>query len=384
MRILFDVRTLIKGNSTGIPRYTRAILENLLYRDRENRYVLFGNGFRGAKPLFLHSEQRPPRIINWHIPNRLLDLSFRFFHAPKADRLLSADAVFNPHFNAFAASRRARRVVTFHDLSFLRHPEFFSRKEQLWHWRQDPKKQAQEATHLIAVSRVAKRDLMEYYKVPSEKISVIHLGVSPYFSAPVDADSLSAFRRERGLEDPFLLFVGTLEPRKNIEGIIRAFNILKTRKPLTPLKLVIVGGKGWLYEGIIKEAERSEWRNDIVFWGFASHTELRNLYRSASVFVFPSFYEGFGFPPIEAQAAGTPVVASSRGSLAEVLGDSALFADPTNPESVAVQVESLFNNRGLRERMAAKGSANARRFRWEKTADATLEVITGKKRKREK
>jgi len=118
------------------------------------------------------------------------------------------------------------------------------------------------------------------------------------------------------------------------------------------------------------------WKNDIIFWGFASYTELRNLYRSASVFVFPSFYEGFGFPPLEAQASGTPVVASSRGALAEVLGNSALVADPVNPESIAVQVESLFNNQGLRERITAKGSANARRFRWEKTAEATLSVLT--------
>ena len=376
MKILFDARTMMRGNATGIPGYARNIIENLLYHDKENEYVFFANSLRGGNPSFLHSEQRTPRVINWHIPNRLLDLSLRFFHAPKPDRFVSADVVFNPHFNVFAASNSVRRVVTFHDLSFLRYPEFFSRREQLWHWRQDPKRQARDATHLIAVSCVAKRDLMEYYKISEKKISTIPLGINPYFSAPVDADILDAFRRTHHLENPFLLFVGTLEPRKNIEGVIRAFDILKTRRPFAPLKLVIAGGKGWLYDDILKRAARSAWKNDIIFWGFASYTELRNLYRSASVFVFPSFYEGFGFPPLEAQASGTPVVASSRGALAEVLGNSALVADPVNPESIAVQVESLFNNQGLRERITAKGSTNARRFRWEKTAEATLSVLT--------
>lgn len=376
MRILFDIRPLMKGSATGIPVYVRAILENLIARDRENEYILFANAFRAPVPFFVRNRPCTAQIVNWRIPNRLLDLSFHFLGTPKVDRLARADVVFNPHFNAFAAHRDTRRVVTFHDLSFLRYPEFFSPRERAWHWRQDPKRQAREASHLIAVSEAVKRDLMEYYNVTAEKISVTHLGVNPYFSTPVSAEALDAFRRARHLEDPFLLFVGTLEPRKNVEGVVRAFNLLKARKPFAPLRLVIAGGEGWLYGGVLKEIARSPWTRDIVRWGFATNEELRHLYRAASVFVFPSFYEGFGFPPLEAQASGTPVVASSRGALAEVLGDSALFADPLNPESVAAQVENLFGNRGLREYIVTKGLANIKRFRWETTAAATLSVLT--------
>jgi len=378
MRILFDGRTLTKGNMTGVPGYARAVLRGLLACDPRNEYALFANGFRNAQLPLTPAERKRVRIVNWRVPNRLLDLSFRFLRRPRADFWTGADTVFNPHFNVFPVRPRTRRIVTFHDLSFLRHPEFFSRRQRLWHWRQDPRGQARGATHLIAVSGVAKRDLMERYGIPSEKISVIHLGVNQYLLEPVSAAALEAFRAARGLNRPFLLTAGTLEPRKNIEGTIRAFNGLKRKRSFAPLRLVIVGGRGWLYDTILKEAARSPWKSDIVFWGFASEEELRNLYHLASVFVFPSFYEGFGFPPLEAEACGTPVVASSRGALTEVLRDSALYAEPADPAASAAQIESLLDNAALAKRIAANGLRNASRFRWDATAKATLAVLEGR------
>lgn len=378
MKILFDGRTLVKGNATGIPGYARSVLRGLLARDARNEYVVFANAFRAGPLPLTPAERARVRAINWRAPNRALDLSFKFLRRPRPDFWTGADVVFNPHFNVFPVRPRTRRVVTFHDLSFLRHPEFFSRRERLWHWRQDPHRQAREATRLIAVSRVAKRDLVECYGIAPEKVSVVRLGVNPFFAEPVPAAELDAFRAAHGLDRPFILSAGTLEPRKNVEGTIRAFNIVKRKRSFAPLRLVIVGGRGWLYDTILKEAAASPWKDDIVFMGYVPDEALRNLYRLASVFAFPSFYEGFGFPPLEAQACGTPVVASSRGALAEVLGDSALVADPADPAAIAAQIESLLDNAALGALVAANGRRNAARFRWDATAEATLAVLEGR------
>jgi glycosyltransferase involved in cell wall biosynthesis len=171
------------------------------------------------------------------------------------------------------------------------------------------------------------------------------------------------------------LFVGTLEPRKNVAGVIRAFTLFKDRTGLTNFSLIIVGKKGWLFDSIFQEAHQSPYTSDIQFWGEATYEELRYLYNCAFAFLWPSLFEGFGHPPLEAQACGVPVIASNRSSLPEVLGDSALLVSPQNIEEIVVAMEQLVLHNKVRETLIERGYKNVKRFNWRATSDSLIEVI---------
>lgn len=362
MRILADVRLLSRGGTSGIEEYTRNLLQAVFTADKKNEYALLYNGFRKV-PLDIPASE----VIDWRIPNKLLDLSSRFLNRPAVDRLTRADLVFSPHFNALVTAR-APRVVTFHDLSFLHHPYFFSVKQRFWHWLQGIKSQAVKAAHIIAVSEFTKSDLVNFFGVLPEKISVVHSGISGQFR-PLGLDP-----KKNGVR-PYFLYLGTLEPRKNVPAIIRAFNILKSDGAFADWQLVIAGKPGWLYKNIHNEASSSLHRDDIVFAGQVKPEERVLLYNLAKVFVYPSFFEGFGFPPVEAQASGCPVVASNRTSLPEVLGDSALLVDPWKVGELASAMREAALNQAVRARLIEAGRKNAARFAWTKAADETLKIF---------
>ncbi len=384
MKILFDGRVFTKGEISGIPEYARLLFTHLLKIDLMNEYILFLNSFHKAIPPVDIRHYANVSLSNFHIPNRVLDFSFRFFHQPKIDFFSNTDIIFSPHFNILAKNKKVPRVITFHDLSFERFPDFYSSHEKLWHWRQNPKKQAEDAEEIIAISNSTKVDLVELYKIPPQKISVIYSGINPYYLIPVLPSQLYAFREERKLPKYFILSLSTLEPRKNIPGLIRAFHIIKEKRECKDFSLVIAGKEGWLCDEIYKEIKNSQWRDDIILWGPASYEEAKNLYHLASVFVCTSFFEGFGFPPLEAQACGTPVVSSNRGSLPEVLGQSALLYEPNNEEGIAFGIYSLLTNKELRENIVARGFENISRFEWEKTANETLKIFEKYKKKTSK
>ncbi|MEW6617254.1 MAG: glycosyltransferase family 1 protein [Patescibacteria group bacterium] len=381
MRILFDGRVLTKGEVSGIPEYARLLFTHLLKIDLMNEYILFFNSFSKTTLPVDIKHHANASSLNFHIPNRALDFSFKFLHHPKVDFFTRPDVIFSPHFNVLAKNKKTPRIITFHDLSFERFPEFYSSREKLWHWRQNPKKQAESAEEIIAISNSTKVDLVELYKIPPQKISVVYSGINPFYLLPVLPSQLYSFREERGLPKNFILTLSTLEPRKNIPGLIRAFNILKEKEEYGDFKLIIAGKEGWLCDSIYEEIKKSQWRDDIVLWGPASYEEAKNLYHLASVFVCTSFFEGFGFPPLEAQACGTPVVSSNKGSLPEILERSALLYEPDNEEGIASGIASLIADKELREKIITLGFENVSRFEWEKTAQETLKIF--KKYKKE-
>jgi len=384
MKILFDGRIFTKGEVSGIPEYARLLFTHLLKIDLMNEYVLFLNSFyKTTLPVDIKHHANAS-LLNFHIPNRALDLFLKFLHQPKIDFFTRPDVIFSPHFNVLAKSKKTPRIITFHDLSFERFPDFFSSREKLWHWRQNPKKQAENAEEIIAISNSTKVDLVEFYKIPPKKISVIYSGINPYYAIPVLPSQLYTFREERQLPKNFILTLSTLEPRKNIPGLIRAFNILKEKGDYRDFKLVIAGKEGWLCDSIYEEIKKSSWKDDIVLWGPASYEEAKNLYHLASVFVCTSFFEGFGFPPLEAQMCGTPVVSSNKGSLPEILERSALLYEPDNEEGIASGIESLITDKELREKMITLGFENASRFEWEKTARETLKIFEKYKKENSK
>lgn len=373
MRILTDIRLLSKGGNSGIEEYTQELLKALLRADKKNHYLYFYNGLRKVAPLaFLKSAHS--EVVDWHIPNKALELGARMFYEPKLERFLDFDLVFSPHFTILASSRP--RVITFHDLSFVHHPDFFSRRNTVWHWLQNYKKQAQEAERIIAVSEFTKSDLVKHLGIAPEKVTTIYSGIGPSFRAlPRGADALQQFLFAHNLHKPFILFMGTLEPRKNINALTRAFELLKQDPAFRDLELVIAGRPGWLYRDILKTIHHSPAREHIRLFGPVRGSDRVLLYNAASLFVYPSFFEGFGFPPLEAQACGVPVIASNRTSLPEILGDSAILIDPWRIGELAGVMKEVLVTPRIAKKLVQLGFMNSARFRWEKAAQETLDVF---------
>jgi glycosyltransferase involved in cell wall biosynthesis len=382
MNILIDVRLMSRGESSGIHAYTRLLVEHLIAKKSEHRYLLFYPGFRKI-PLPFPSDKNGAKvsIIDWKIPNRILDASFRLFHAPAIDIATGADVVLSPHINILKTKKRGR-IMTFHDLSFLHYPSFFSQKQRLWHALQDWKREAEHAAHIIADSDFTKSDLVAV-GIDERKISVVYPGIDPSFRRLTDHDPRrAAFRKRRNISAPFLLSLGTLEPRKNIPAAIRAFSELKKSNQWKDLLLVVAGSPGWLYHDTLREAHASPVRNDILFLGPVEDSERILLYNEARAFVYPSFFEGFGFPPLEAQACGCPVVVSNRTSLPEIIGNSGIAVSPWDIGALTEGLARALEDGRERTEFIRTGYLNAARFQWGDAAQKIENIMEDVYRKK--
>jgi glycosyltransferase involved in cell wall biosynthesis len=374
-KILIDARLLVRDRVSGIEEYTKQLIDHILLLDEENHYEFFYNGFRKVPFPQEWLKKKNTALLDWRIPNKLLDFSLKFFHFPTTSQISDAEIVFSPHFNLLWTDAGVKRIITFHDLSFLHYPEFYPPRKHFWHWQQSYLTQAANAQKIIAVSEFTRHDLITTLHLYPQKIEVIYSGIDPFYCKLSNETDFAIFRKKYNLHYPFLLFVGVIEPRKNIPGLITAFELLKKEKDNRQLKLIIVGEKGWLYKKIFERAHNSVFSKDIIFWGRANKIDLRYLYNLASVFVYPSFFEGFGFPPLEAQACGTAVVASNRSSLPEILDSSAILVDPNNIYELTQAIKFLLESEELRERYIKLGQENIKRFNWLETAKKIIKLF---------
>ncbi|MEK7115043.1 MAG: glycosyltransferase family 1 protein [Patescibacteria group bacterium] len=351
MKILIDIRLLTRG-SQGVGEYTLNIVDNLIKSGSEHQWQLFYNGWR-KQPLPLSWQKAPNvQIHDWRIPNRI----FRWLPIV-LDNFIKTDLIFSPHID-FLQTKKTPRILTIHDLSFIHYPNFFSHKHRWWHKMQKVKKQAQRAAHIITDSQFSKNDISNMLEIKPEKISVIYPGIKiPAFA--------KASAGKQNLK--FILYLGTLEPRKNIGAIIKAFNIIKSDPKFSDLKLILAGRIGWLFKPTIQK--------DVIFLGSVSEEEKNFLYKSASVFVYPSFFEGFGFPPLEAQTRSCPVITSNRSSLPEILKDSAMQINPWRTDHLAKAIKDILINKKLKNKLIKSGQENIKRFTWEQCADQLLKIF---------
>ncbi len=377
MRIFIDTRALDAGIISGIPAYAGNLIKNLTEEYPSNEFIFFSNSFKKRK---LDPERK--KIggngvwTDYRIPNRLLDLSSHILDFPKIDKLIKADVYWSPHFHILAFKNQRKHVLTIHDLSPLFYPEYFPWRKRLWHWQQNYKKQIKTAGHIVGVSEFTRDTILETFNLPESKVSSIYSGVDDFYKKlPSADDNLANFKKEKKLDGPFVLYVGTLEPRKNITGLIKAFNLLKQNGKFKDLKLVLAGDNGWLYEKILREIDLSPHKEDIVRWGRAEKKDLLYLYNSASVFVYPSFFEGFGFPPLEAQASGIPVVSSDRSSLPEILKESAILVNPWKTYELSMAMELVLLENKTRESLIESGYRNIQRFNWKNTAAGFMKLF---------
>ncbi len=375
MNIAVDIRSLMGRRYTGVSLYTYNLLNEILKLDKENQYYLFYNSKKNIEENLPEFKAKNVHYCGFNKPNKVLNFYFRFLNQPKIDLMISEkfktkiDIFFMPNWQFAALSPQCKKVLTVHDLSPEIFPKFYSIKRRLWHKMINTKKLCREFDRLIAVSKNTKKDLMEIYKIPQEKISVIYSGVNTLsdYSLPP-----AILKSKYNLPDKFLLYLGALEPRKNIIGIIKSFESLEG---YDDLHLVLAGPAAWLSRGIKKSARKSPAKEQIHFLDYIEEQDKWSVCYLAEAFLYPSFYEGFGFPPLEAMSSGTPVISSANSSLGEILNDAAMLVDPYNIAEITKTVEKTLSEKNLKKNLIEKGFIKSKKFSWKRAAEEMLDVF---------
>jgi len=364
VRIAIDVR---KYHDFGIGTYIRNLVHQLGRIDRETEYVLLcrpqdrdqivvpGENFRivveSARPYSISEQIRIPIALR----REHVDL----FHAP--------------HY-VLPPLVHCRSVVTIHDCIHLMFPQYLpSRMAYVYAWAQ-----LWTATHrsdrILTVSETSKLDILRRFHVPADKVTVVYNAIDERLAIPPADEGFERVRARYQLKDPFALYVGNIKPHKNLERLIDAFHQLRQETAFESLKLVIIGDEISKYQGLRRAVHRHKLHKHVRFFGFVSLETLAVLYRLAGVFVFPSLYEGFGLPPLEAMYFGTPVVTSNVSSLPEVVGDAAILVDPYDTTSIADGMRKALLDEDLRAWLRERGMARAREYSWERSVERIREV----------
>ncbi len=376
MRIGLDVTAAVQQGG-GIGRYTRELLRALAAADSHHIYRLF---FASPWRPRQRPQPLPPLGPNFHLtalPFHDIWLA-RIWHraqAPIPVELITGplDLFHSPDFVLPPVRRGTPTLLTVHDLSFVRDPGSAAPTLLTYLNTVVPRSVAR-ADHILADSQATKADLIELYRTPAEKITVLYSGVDEVFRPVTDPATLAAARARYGLGDaPFIFAISTLQPRKNFVRLIQAFARLP-QSLISNLQLVIAGGQGWLFDSIFIEVERLGLKDRVRFPGFVADADLPALYSAARVLAYPSLYEGFGLPLLEAMACGTPVVTSTAACLPEVAGDAALLVNPYDVDALAEALACAVSDEALRAGLIAKGFARAREFRWEQSAQKLLDL----------
>lgn len=376
MRIGIDYTSAVHQGA-GIGRLTRHIVQALAEIDRQNEYTLLVQGRelpyppsqsdgRNVASGIAHANWREVRTwVNerwWHrIWHRL--------HAPIPVEWVigPVDLFHSPDFTLPPVRKGTNTIVTIHDLSFMRLPHCFE-PALLDYLNANVPTAIRRADQVLADSENTRRDVIELFNVPAERVRTIYCGVEGRFHPIQDRQKLEAIRRKHHLPPRFILSLGTIQPRKNYGGLIEAFS----RLPFPDLALVIVGGKGWLYQDTLQRAQALGLADRVLFPGFLADEDLPAVYNLADAFVLVSLYEGFGLPPLEAMACGTPVIVSNNSSLPEVVGEAGLRVEATDRQAIADALTRVLDDQTLRQTLIERGLARASQFTWGKAASELL------------
>jgi glycosyltransferase involved in cell wall biosynthesis len=369
VQIVIDARRY----DSGIWVYLSSLIRWLQRIDRENDYHLIVH--REHDGCF---QLENPRFAQWltrvPIENHLVGEPWRNIYLPYRLRRMGVDLFHDPGYFVPVLRGGARRVVTFHDMVPFVHKETNSRK-YFWYMRNVIRLAARMADHIIAVSEHTKRDIIDTLGTDPERITVIHSAARAVFRVLPRSDSLQAVLERHKIRQPYILNVGTIEPRKNIPRLLEAYHRLRRRHRI-PHQLVIAGALGWLYKPVFETLEKLDFGDDVRLTGFVSNEELNVLYNLADIFVFPSLYEGFGLPLLEALSCGAAVAASRTSCIPEILGTAAVYFEPTEIDSICEALLRLIEDGALRAQLKERAPVQAAKFTWEETARQTLAVYT--------
>ncbi len=388
MRVGIDYTSAARQRA-GIGRYTRALVGALARVDTENHYVLLvprdARYLPGMQPAPQESRSegagvqllRQQRLLR----QELLPENFRLARAPLTERALAimwqraslplpvegfvgrADVFYSPDF-VLPPTRAKKKILTVHDLSFKRVPET-AVPNLKWYLEGAVPRAIRRADLIFADSDSTRFDIIELFGGAPERVQTLYSAVEDFFCRVADESALRSILDRYALTKPFILSVGTIEPRKNLVRLIEAYSRLRRRDDLD---LVLAGGPGWMYDEIYRAPEEFGVAGNVRFLGFVPDGDLPGLYSLATLFVYPSLYEGFGLPLLEALACGAPVVASDNSSLPEVAGDAAVLVDPRDTEGLAAAIMRLLDDENLREDLARRGPAQANKFSWDASA----------------
>lgn len=371
MRIGIDIRCLAEGRRTGVEEYTLGLLKELLHSGGTDHYVLFFNSWkRPPRSLYALAHHDNVTLKAYRFPNKLLNFFLWYLRFPTLDRLMGGvDVVFMPNQNFAGVSKHVPLVVTAHDLSFELFPETFSWKQRLWHYLVDFRGLVRRATYVVAVSESTKADVVNTYKVSGEKIKVIPSGYDPACQV-IDRNKpiLVEVQKKYQLPYKYILSFATFEPRKNLISVIEAYEAFVTQNPDTPHHLVLAGSPGWEKRELYQRIRSSEAKERIHLIGFVDEADKPGVYNLASVFVYPSLYEGFGFPPLEAMACGVPVIVSHSSSLPELVGEAGILIDPYRPQEILDALEALLKDTELPTLLRKRGLEKSVRYSWARTS----------------
>jgi glycosyltransferase involved in cell wall biosynthesis len=364
LRIAIDVRKL---RDYGIGTYVRNLLRHLSRLDAETDYVLLcrpedsgiaeelGKNFRTiAEPARPYSVSEQLRI-----PLDLRREKIDLFHAP--------------HY-VLPPLTRCKSVVTIHDCIHLRFPQYLPNRLAYAYARSSMWVATHRSNRVLTVSEASKRDILRYFRIPEAKINVIYNAIDERYGESPSPDEVERVQDRYQLNAPYVLYAGNIKPHKNLERLIEAFHTLRQDPDLAHVKLLIIGDEISKYATLRRAVHKYKLHKHVRFFGFVSDKTLAVLYRLARVFVFPSLYEGFGLPPLEAMASGTPVITSNVSSLPEVVGDAALLIDPHDPGAIAEAMRRVLMDSDLREELRQKGFTRVRQFSWERSIRRVREI----------
>lgn len=368
MRIAIDLRTLSGGGKiSGVENYLLNVLNGTSFDPQI--FIGVTNSFRKiSNP----SSGRIPSIVR-RIPNKILNAALTAFNFPSFEKLYGKfNVLWLPDIRPFALAKETKLAVTVHDLSTILHPQFYSFKRRIWHKISNYKKALSRADMIFAVSEYTKSDIVNLFNIEPEKIKVIYPGIDhSRFNTNLDQRLIQKTRQKYGLPKKYILSISTIEPRKNIAGIISAFEQIKD----PGVHLVIAGRLGWLYKDVLLKVRNSAKKDKIKLLGYIEEREKPHLIAGAEMVCYPSFYEGFGFVPIEAMACGVPVITSARTSMPEVCADAALLVEPYQAADLSQAMESLLNDHNFRDSLIAKGLQRSRLYDWNSSAVSIKESL---------
>ena len=366
MRIAIDARKL---RDYGIGTYVRNLLRQLARQDHATEYVVLCQEPDCAMVAELGANFRA-------VPERAGAYSMREqLTVPLDLRRERANLFHAPHY-VLPPLTPCRAVVTIHDCIHLRFPQYLPSRIGFAYARASLWTATHRAARVITVSEASKRDILRYFRVPESRIEVIYNAIDDrYWEEPSD-EEMDRVQQRYQLNAPFVLYAGNIKPHKNLERLIEAFHLLRQDQNFKDVQLLIIGDEISKYASLRRAVHRHKLHKYVRFFGFVPDQTLAALYRLAAVFVFPSLYEGFGLPPLEAMASGTPVITSNVSSLPEVVGDAALMIDPYDPAAIADAIRRVLDDAALRADLRLRGLAHAREFSWERSIRRVREIYS--------
>lgn len=369
MRIAVNTRLLLKGKLEGIGWFAHELLNRMVKLHPEHEFIFFFD--RPWHPDFVFAENVKPVVVSPQARHPFLYYIWTEISIVRALKKYKADVYFSPdHLGSLRT--KVPTVITIHDLAYLHYPQFIDKLHK-WHYARFMPRFAQKACKIITVSEFSKQDIVKQLKVDAQKIDVIYNGANQKYQ-PLSFEECEAVKKQYTNGEEYFIFTGALHPRKNIINLLKAFVKFK-RHQKSPLKIVIVGRMAWQFDEIVQAKNHMPFKEDVIWTGYLEVEELAKLTAAAYAMVYPSLFEGFGIPILEAMTCHVPVIVSETSSMPEVAGEAGLLVDPNSVEDIAHKMSMIYKDEGMRDKMIVAAKKQKELFSWDRSAEQLWKSI---------